>query len=669
MADTSAALNFILKLTDQVTAPLGKVKMGFNDLADKAQANIVQMGAGLAGMVGAGVAINEALQPALEMNRALAEVRSLGVAEDALDRLNSKALEFSVAYGENAQEFVASAYDIQGAISGLVGSELSTFTTASSIMAKATKASATTMSSYVGTMYGIFQKQADAMGKENWINDLASQTSYALNIFKTDGEGMSQAFTSLGASATSAGISLTEQMGILGTLQATMSGSEAGTKYKAFLAGVGNAQKELGLTFTDSQGRMLPMVDILDKLQGKFGDTLSVAESDQLKKAFGSDEAMALVQLLMTQVDGLGGSIESLGKIKGLDYATNMAKTMVDPWQQFGAAVQGLRIAFGQVLIPMLTPLMERLTGIASTLTRWVDMFPNIARVIGIATLAVFGLTAGVSAITLVVGLAKMAWLALSSVFLLNPMVWIVIGIAAVVAGVVWLIYHWDSLKASFGNTAWFQALVAVLTPVVLLFRVFGALLEVLWVGLQTVVGYGAQFVAWLLQLEAVTTAAKAVWDGFIWGLTNLSPFALLGDAIQGLIGLLNTIPGIEIDTSFGDLPAMPSVQAGAPVPSSPAVDRALQRTLQPAAPATPPLVLAPQPSAQAEQAQQRINTPLASLTPQRPAAVPPGGLLTSIQNTQTQNKGTHVEKVEIHTGKAMSPLELENMMSMAVGG
>ena len=37
---------------------------------------------------------------------------------------------------------------------------------------------------------------------------------------------------------------------------AFMSGSEAGTKYKAFLSGVGSAQKELGLKFTDKSGNM-----------------------------------------------------------------------------------------------------------------------------------------------------------------------------------------------------------------------------------------------------------------------------------------------------------------------------------------------------------------------------------------------------------------------------
>ncbi|MNU06926.1 hypothetical protein D3C72_2522920 [compost metagenome] len=64
------------------------------------------------------------------------------------------------------------------------------------------------------------------------------------------------------------------------------------------------------------------------------------------------------------------------------------------------------------------------------------------------------------------------------------------------------------------------------------------------------------------------------------------------------------------------------------------------------------------------------MNSSVGSLSPNRPTAVPQGGLLKTIQNTtQTQNKGTHVEKVEIHTAKPMTPMELENMISMGVAG
>lgn len=61
MTDRSARLAFILSLTDKVTAPMGKVKTSFSDLAQQGQKNITQMGLGLAGMVGAGVAITQSL--------------------------------------------------------------------------------------------------------------------------------------------------------------------------------------------------------------------------------------------------------------------------------------------------------------------------------------------------------------------------------------------------------------------------------------------------------------------------------------------------------------------------------------------------------------------------------------------------------------------------------
>ncbi|MDA6077416.1 phage tail tape measure protein [Edwardsiella anguillarum] len=78
------------------------------------------------------------------------------------------------------------------------------------------------------------------------MEQIAGQTATAVQMFKTTGDQMSAAFTSLGASATAAGVDVAEQFAVLGQLQATMGGSEAGTKYKAFLAGIGGAQKTLG---------------------------------------------------------------------------------------------------------------------------------------------------------------------------------------------------------------------------------------------------------------------------------------------------------------------------------------------------------------------------------------------------------------------------------------
>ena len=81
---------------------------------------------------------------------------------------------------------------------------------------------------------------------------------------------MSQAIESLGASATNAKVPLEEQLSILGMLQATMGGSEAGTKYNAFLKSAAKGGKELGLNFLDANNQLLSMPEILDKLRGKL---------------------------------------------------------------------------------------------------------------------------------------------------------------------------------------------------------------------------------------------------------------------------------------------------------------------------------------------------------------------------------------------------------------
>jgi TP901 family phage tail tape measure protein len=661
MADRSARLDFILALTDKVTAPLGKVKMGFSELTEQSEKNIKTMGMGLAGVTGAFVGINESLQPALEMNRALGEVKSLGVAEDALTALNQKSLEFSVNYGENARDFVASAYSIEGAIKGLTGSQLTTFTNTSNLLAKATKSDADTMGAYMGTMYNLFKGQADAMGKGEWVEKLGGQTALAVQLFRTDGAQLKDAFKEVGSIATAAGVDIAEQFAVIGSLSSTMEGGDAGGRYKAFFENLGAASEKMGMKFTDSNGKALPMLQIMEKLQGKLGDLTSASASAKLMEAFGGEGAQ-VIGSLAKDTDRLRNSMDKLGKVRGLEDAENMAKAMVDPWQQFAAAVEALRIAFGQALIPILTPLMAKLSGIAGTFTRWTQVFPNITRVIGITTLTILAIIAAISLLTFAIGAGRMAWLAMVSVwkvvqllnlrtaagFVLqklailaylsiltlfgaamlvvrgvmlawqaaiwlvnfaltaNPIGVVVMGIAALVAVVVAAVVYWDKWTSALMNTEAFK-----------------------WVSAQL-----KALSDWFTSMGGWSGMAKAAWDGIV---------AIFHKSINALIELLNKIPGVDIETKFGAMPEVPGTDIGVNT-----VDGA----------------------AAAQKARETINSAIPTLSPARPNAVPPGGLLTSIQNNNSsQNKGTHVETLNIHTGKPMTPLELENMMSMAVPG
>lgn len=482
-------LTFTVGLKDMVSPTAKSINTTISGMKQNATQGFDAIRGGAVGLAGAGFAIKTFMQPVYDMQKALGEVKSLDVAQKELDSLTAKSLRFSMAYGESATDFVRSSYDIQSAITGLVDGELAKFTNASNILAKGTKADAATITNYMGTMYGIFKNQANKMGKAEWVEQLTGQTAQAVKMFKTTGTEMSGAFTSVGASATSSGISLNEQMAILGTLQSANSGSEAGTKYKAFLSGVGKAQEKLGLKFTDSAGRMLPMIKILNKLKGKFGETLEVSEKVDLEAAFGGGEPVALIDLLMGQTDGLSNSITKLGQIRGMDNAVKMAKAMVDPWEQFHATTEAVRIGFGNALLPTINDFLQMLSNGMTTLYEWTQAFPNITKYVGYLTLGILGLGAGVGAFYILMGFAKMAMAAMGTgililkagmlgltvvlgflktsfiklaiTMLLNPMILMAFGVIALIAVIGVLIYKWDALVKWFKSTdlgQWFFA-------------------------------------------------------------------------------------------------------------------------------------------------------------------------------------------------------------------
>ena len=479
-AQAMQQLNFMVSLIDKVSGPAGKMMKTMDTVTTSVQGGMRKIGYGTAGVLGAGYALDRMIAPAKEMNRALGEVKSLEVANDVLTKLTATSLKFSTQYGEDAADFVRSSYDIQSAINGLVGDELATFTEASAILAKGTKSDTSIITSYVGTMYGIFKTNADLMGKGAWVQMLTGQTASAVQMFKTTGSEMSAAFGNVGAEGQAMGIAMNEQLAILGTLQATMTGTEAGTKYKSFLAGVGKAQKTLGLDFVDSQGKMLPMIDILEKIKGKFGAIDTVAESDLLQKAFGRKEAVGLIKLLSNDISGLAKNIDLVGQQTGMDKAIQMANAIKDPFEIAGQSVKAIQTVLGSVIIPQLLPFLSLLGEGATKIVEWSDLFPNLSRWVGYTVTGLFGLIAVVSLLSVGMGVATflsggwtLATMVLSGVFgvlkgaiftvlpaiwtfttalLANPMTWMVLGVVALGAALVAMVVYWDDITSAIGR-------------------------------------------------------------------------------------------------------------------------------------------------------------------------------------------------------------------------
>ncbi|MFB2903680.1 phage tail tape measure protein, partial [Aeromonas jandaei] len=495
MASVTEQLIMRIALIDAVTRPLDGINSQLNRVKETAQSGFASITGGGAAMLAGGMAIQNALMPAIEMDRALGEVASLDVAQSGLKALSDEALKFSVEYGKSATEFVRASYDIQSAIGGLSTSELPAFTRASAVLAAATKADTGTITNYMGTMYGIFEQQAVAMGKAEWVEAVASKTATAVQMFKTTGQGMADAFQGVQATATALGVSMDEQFAVLGTLQSSMGGAVAGTAYKSFLSAIPKAGKELGLGFYDATGAMLPMVDILDQIKGKFGETLTGNDIGKIQKAFG-ETATPVILNLLKKTDQLKGSINALGNTYGMGKAEQMAAAMTDQWQRVESAWFAIRAAAFGAVLPTINKVVGAFADGGAVVLRWTRIFPNFTKVVSYAVLAIAGLGIVTGAWLVLAGLAKLATLAWALTFggltapinlfkkalaglrpvllavnmalRLNPAVLIIGTILALVAAVALAIVYWDELRATF----------AVLTDFELLSAFFGGMAE-----------------------------------------------------------------------------------------------------------------------------------------------------------------------------------------------
>ncbi|MGX9517975.1 phage tail tape measure protein [Vibrio mediterranei] len=556
-------LRFTVGLIDQISKPLGNIQRQFSSMASSYRDGTHTMVSGAAGVAGAGIALQQALMPAIEMDRALGEVKSLGVADAQLKNLAETALQFSVEYGKSASDFVAASYDIKSAMGELKGDELANLTKTAAITAAATKASTGVITDYFGTMYGIFENQAKIIGKDAWAEQLGSYTALAVERFKTDGVKLSQTFKTLGNSATDAGVQLSEQFAVLGMLGNQMDGSVAATKYQAFISKAAGAGKKLGLNFLDANNQLLDAASVIEVIQSKYGSSLDALEKLELEKAFGGKDAMSFISTLYSKTGDLRQNIEAFSQVRGLETAEQMAEAMTDQWERMEQGIYAIRAAIGTALLPSLLPMVQGLADGAMQLVEWTKLFPNITRYVGYATVAFFGLVAAGGVITMLTGAFKMLWatvsfgsslvsvlgiavtglsktlsflkvamLAANIVIAANPIILIVGACVAAGAAVVGLMYYWDDLKASFGDTTWFQVLTAITAPIRALFAAIYGGWKWVTSGFTDLSGFDGLF--------AIVDEVKAVFE-------NL--FGWIG---EGFDSVISWIPGFGDDEAPG---------------------------------------------------------------------------------------------------------------------
>ncbi|ANF76689.1 phage tail tape measure protein [Salmonella enterica] len=554
-------LDFTLSLIDKLSRPLKQAQSSVTGFAEKSKAAFMQIGGGVLALAGTGMAIRGALSPAIEMYDALNDAASKGIDDQALKAVQRDALRFSTTYGASAVEFVQSTESINSAIAGLTGNELPKVTKVANTLAFALKSTAAETAEFMGQMFGNFSADAERLGKVQFAEQLAGKMVYMRKVFGTEMGTIKDLMEGARGVGTNYGVGLDEQLAVLGQLNRTL-GTEASSAYEGFMTGAIEGGKKLGLSFTDATGKMLSMPEMLIKLQGKYGKSLegNLKAQAELDAAFG--DSSAVVKHLYGNVALLQRNITELGGSDGLKRTQEMASKLVKPWDRFVQILKAIQTVIGLTLIPVLYPVLNRLADMGQTFARWMQLFPNIARVIGYAAMALLGFAAVGAVANIVMGVskfimmgwkgvwklltavtkidtawtwlntkAKLAWAnvmkSLRGILLalrmqaimtgtaINFMSWpvlLVIGAIALLAAGCWLlIKHWDTVKAAVMETSAFQACARV----------------VAWLA-------GVFSTAWQFISEG--------WNSFIALLTGFSPSQALSGLASGIVSMFDNV-------------------------------------------------------------------------------------------------------------------------------
>ncbi|ECF4215189.1 phage tail tape measure protein [Salmonella enterica subsp. enterica serovar Mbandaka] len=554
-------LDFTLSLIDKLSRPLKQAQSSVTGFAEKSKAAFMQIGGGVLALAGTGMAIRGALSPAIEMYDALNDAASKGIDDQALKAVQRDALRFSTTYGASAVEFVQSTESINSAIAGLTGNELPKVTKVANTLAFALKSTAAETAEFMGQMFGNFSADAERLGRVQFAEQLAGKMVYMRKTFGTEMATIKDLMEGARGVGTNYGVGLDEQLAVLGQLNRTL-GTEASSAYEGFMTGAVEGAKKLGLSFTDATGKMLSMPEMLIKLQGKYGKSLegNLKAQAELDAAFG--DSSAVVKHLYGNVALLQRNITELGGSDGLKRTQEMASKLVKPWDRFVQILKAIQTVIGLTLIPVLYPVLNRLADMGQTFARWMQLFPNIARVIGYAAMALLGFAAVGAVANIVMGVskfimmgwkgvwklltavtkidtawtwlntkAKLAWAnvmkSLRGILLalrmqaimtgtaINFMSWpvlLVIGAIALLAAGCWLlIKHWDTVKAAVMETSAFQACARV----------------VAWLA-------GVFSTAWQFISEG--------WNSFIALLTGFSPSQALSGLASGIVAMFDNV-------------------------------------------------------------------------------------------------------------------------------
>lgn len=206
------------------------------------------------------------------------------------------------------------------------------------------------------------------------FTDVLAQASNSAN---TDVVGLGEAFQYVAPVAGSLGYSVEDVSLALGTMaNAGIKGAKAGRALSTSIMRLGSPTKEmsgalsqLGVSLTDSEGKMLPLRTVLEQLRGSFK---GLTEEQQLAFAstiFGKDAASSMLPILnasQSEWDKLAGSIDNAqGATKRM--RDIMEDSLGGDFDKLKSAAEGALLDIFDIIEPTVRDIMQKVSGLLET--------------------------------------------------------------------------------------------------------------------------------------------------------------------------------------------------------------------------------------------------------------------------------------------------------------
>jgi TP901 family phage tail tape measure protein len=317
-----------------------------------------------------------------------------------------------------------------------------------------------------------FNMKAEEMGR---LGDVLTNTFTTSNTNLTM-LGESMKYVAPVAAAT--GVSLEQAAAMVGKLgDAGIQGSMAGTALRAVInrlaapsGKAADALEQLGIKTADANGNLRSVPDILADMNRAMEGMGTAAKAELTSTIFGLEAASAATVLLGQA--GSGSLQEYAEKLRETGSAARVAEqqnaTATGAMKRLGSAMESVAITVGNVLLPPLADLAEKVAMVVGWVDKAATQFPLLTSVVVGGTAALIGIKVAAIAGGYAFTFLKGAWLttammglklggvlpviaggikAIGLALAANPIGLVVTGIA-LAAGL--LIANWEPVKAFF---------------------------------------------------------------------------------------------------------------------------------------------------------------------------------------------------------------------------